>query len=73
MRLNSVKLSNYKSFGNSKLSEVIIEPSVTVIIGKNESGKSNVIDGISQISFSEKSHPHFLSMHSIAIVKIAEK
>lgn len=54
MRLHSVKLINYKSFGDSNLSEVIIEPSVAVIIGKNESGKSNVIDGISQISFSGK-------------------
>lgn len=50
MRIHSVKLVNYKSIGE-ELAEVIIEPKVTTIIGKNESGKSNVLEGISRIRF----------------------
>lgn len=52
MRLHSVKLINYKSITNEeKYSEIIIEPDITVVIGKNESGKSNVISGLREISF----------------------
>lgn len=51
MFLHSVKLVNFKSFGENDLNEVIIEPSITAIIGKNESGKTNVLDGISRINF----------------------
>lgn len=51
MYVHSVKLVNFKSFGDYKENEVIIEPKVTAIIGKNESGKSNVLDGLSRINF----------------------
>lgn len=51
MYVHSVKLINYKSFGDYKENEVIIEPRITAIVGKNESGKSNVLDGLSQIRF----------------------
>ena len=52
MRLHSVKLINYKSItDNEEYSEIIIEPNITVVIGKNESGKSNVISGLREISF----------------------
>lgn len=51
MYIHSVKLVNYKSIGDYDEAEVIIEPTVTAIIGKNESGKSNVLDGLSQIDF----------------------
>lgn len=54
MYLHSVKLFNYKSIGNYPEAEIIIEPNVTAIIGKNESGKTNVIDGLSQIKFRNK-------------------
>ena len=50
MYIHSVKLYNYKSLGE-KLNEIIIEPNITVIIGKNESGKSNILEGLSQINF----------------------
>ena len=49
--IHSVKLINFKSIGDYPESEIIIEPRVTAIIGKNESGKSNVLDGISKIDF----------------------
>lgn len=51
MYIHSVKLINYKSIGDYSEAEVILEPKVTAIIGKNESGKSNVLDGLSQINF----------------------
>lgn len=51
MYIHSVKLTNYKSIGNYAESEIILEPKVTAIIGKNESGKSNVLDGLSKIDF----------------------
>ncbi len=51
--IHSVKLINFKSIGDYPESEIIIEPRVTAIIGKNESGKSNVLDGISKIDFSK--------------------
>lgn len=46
-----MKLINYKSIGDYQESEIIIEPTVTAIVGKNESGKSNVLDGLAQIDF----------------------
>ena len=54
MYVHSVKLVNYKSIGDYAESEVIIEPRVTAIIGKNESGKSNILDGLSQINFRKR-------------------
>ena len=49
--IHSVKLINYKSIGDYAESEIILEQGVTAIIGKNESGKSNVLDGLAQIDF----------------------
>ena len=53
MRLHSVKLTNYRSVGIDH-DEIIIEPNITAIIGKNESGKSNVLSGLSGILFRNK-------------------
>lgn len=47
--IHSVSLKNYKSIGEKK-NTIILEPNVTAIIGKNESGKSNVLEGLSNIS-----------------------
>ena len=54
MYVHSVKLVNFKSIGDYPEAEVILEPQVTAIIGQNESGKSNIIDGLSCIRFTEK-------------------
>ena len=54
MYVHSVKLTNYKSIGDYIEAEIIIEPKVTAIIGKNESGKSNILEGLSQIKFAEQ-------------------
>ena len=51
MYIHSVKLVNFKSIGDYPESEIILEPNVTAIIGKNESGKSNVLEGLSKINF----------------------
>lgn len=48
MYIHSVKAINYKSLSNYD-NEIILEPQITSIIGKNESGKSNVIEAISHI------------------------
>ena len=64
MYVHSVKLINYKSIGDYAESEVIIEPRVTAIIGKNESGKSNILDGLSQINFGKRTASAF--SHAIA-------
>lgn len=68
MYVHSVKLVNYKSIGDYPESEVIIEPRVTAIIGKNESGKSNILDGLSRISFTTRNPDAF----SVAIVNRIE-
>ena len=47
MRFDSVAIINFKSIGEYEQSKVIIEPDVTAIIGKNESGKSNIIEALS--------------------------
>lgn len=59
MYVHSVKLVNYKSIGDYAESEIIIEPRVTAIIGKNESGKSNILDGLSLIKFTERNSSAF--------------
>lgn len=51
MYIHSVKLTNFKSIGDYAESEIVLEPKVTAIIGKNESGKSNILDGLSRINF----------------------
>lgn len=53
MKLHSVELMNYRSIGVDH-NEIIIEPNITAIIGKNESGKSNVLSGLSGILFRNK-------------------
>lgn len=61
MYIHSVKLKNFKSIGDYPEAEIIIEPRITAIIGKNESGKSNVLDGLSRINFREKKQSAFSS------------
>ena len=53
MIFHSVELKNYKSIGEGKLSKMVIEPRITPIVGKNESGKSNVLFGLSHINFTQ--------------------
>lgn len=60
MRFDSITIKNYKSIGEYEQSKIIIEPTVTAIIGKNESGKSNVIEALSHISFTKTMEKAFV-------------
>ena len=49
MKLFKVKINNYKSFEDTN-NELNIEDSITAIIGKNESGKTNVLNAVGDCS-----------------------
>lgn len=49
MYVHSVRILNFKSIGTVD-NEVIIEPRITAIIGRNESGKSNLLEALACIS-----------------------
>ena len=51
MRVSSVIINNYKSIGTAK-NTLLLESDVTALIGKNDSGKSNVLEILGGISFS---------------------
>ena len=48
MKLNNVKINYYKSFGED-LDNFQVEDDITVIVGKNESGKSNLLQLLSKV------------------------
>lgn len=50
---------NYKSIGDYSEAELIVEPRVTAIIGRNESGKSNILEGMAQIVFHRRNAEAF--------------
>ncbi len=50
MRISNVTINNYKSIGTQK-NNLILEDDVTALIGKNDSGKSNVLEILGAISF----------------------
>ena len=47
VKLKSIKIANYKSFGENN--NILILDDLNTIIGKNESGKSNLIECLSKI------------------------
>jgi AAA15 family ATPase/GTPase len=51
MLIHKIQIKNYKSFGDDDRNKLYLEPDVTTIIGKNESGKSNLLTGMAGISF----------------------
>ena len=50
MKISKITINNFKSIGEDK-NRIRLESGVTALIGKNESGKSNVLDVISAITF----------------------
>lgn len=50
MKLKSVKIENYKSFGEEN--NILMLDDLNTVIGKNESGKSNLIECLSKINLS---------------------
>lgn len=49
MKLAKVEINNFKSLGTTD--NVLFVDNINVVVGKNESGKSNIIDAISGIEF----------------------
>ena len=47
MQLKNLNLSNFRSFSNES---ILFEPRLTVLVGENNGGKSNIIDAIRLIS-----------------------
>lgn len=45
MKVNMVKINNYKSLGKEK--NILTLDDINIIVGKNESGKSNVVEALS--------------------------
>ena len=58
MLLHSIEIHNYKSIGETN-NIIIVEPRITTIIGKNESGKSNILEALSKVSFTDPSVAFF--------------
>lgn len=50
MKIANVVINNYKSIGTQK-NNLILEDDVTALIGKNDSGKSNILEILGGISF----------------------
>lgn len=57
MRLEKAKIENYKSFGEPS-TIYLGDENVISIIGKNESGKSNLLDALKMLSFSSMTNEH---------------
>lgn len=76
VKLKSVKIEDYKSFG--KDNNILIIDDLNTIIGKNESGKSNLIECLSEIdltgikntSFFKKFNKHTGDYPTISVVLI---
>jgi recombinational DNA repair ATPase RecF len=51
MKLKSIKIENYKSFGEEN--NILILDDLNTIIGKNESGKSNLIECMAGIRYDQ--------------------
>ncbi|MFD1039327.1 AAA family ATPase [Virgibacillus byunsanensis] len=60
MKVTSFNINNYKSIG-SKDNFLSVDPKVTALIGKNESGKSNILEAIGKLSFNRPLSPNYLS------------
>lgn len=79
MKLKSIKIENYKSFGEEN--NILILDDLNTIIGKNESGKSNLIEclsgidltGINDTSFFQKFNRNTGNYPTISIILIPTK
>ena len=50
MKIKSIIISNYKSLGEER-NVLLLEDNITALIGKNDSGKSNILEALGNISF----------------------
>jgi predicted ATP-dependent endonuclease of OLD family len=63
MLINSVKINNYKSIGD-KQNELILSETLTPIIGKNGSGKTNILKALAEIDLKNKMPNTFVDKNS---------
>lgn len=77
MRIVSIQIENYKSFRSSE--EIVFSPGFNVIVGKNNSGKTALVEGLS-LKFNHKPHTSLVSvpyngsphdMNSLVTMKIS--
>ncbi|MBS4536783.1 AAA family ATPase [Clostridium sp. D2Q-14] len=52
MIVTGYKINNYKSIGNEN-NYLFLDPNITALIGKNESGKSNILEAVAKLSFNK--------------------
>lgn len=60
MKITGFKINNYKSIGSTE-NFLSVEPKVTALIGKNESGKSNVLEAVGKLSFDKPISPNYFN------------
>lgn len=60
MKIKSVVINNYKSLGEEK-NILFLEDGITALIGKNDSGKSNILEALGKISFTHYIGNEFFS------------
>ena len=48
MKIKSIIISNYKSLGEER-NVLLLEDNITALIGKNDSGKSNILEALGNI------------------------
>ena len=60
MIIKNIIINNYKSIGN-KRNKLEVDEYVTVLIGKNESGKSNIIEAIGEQQIVNKLNPQIFN------------
>lgn len=79
MKLKSIKIEDYKSFGEEN--NILILDDLNTIIGKNESGKSNLIEclsgiclsGINNTSFFQKFNKNTGNYPTISVILVPTK
>ncbi len=60
MIVKNIIVNNYKSIGNSK-NKILVDEHVTALIGKNESGKSNILEAIGEQQIVDKLNPQIFN------------
>lgn len=60
MIIKNIIINNYKSIGN-KRNKLEVDEYVTVLIGKNESGKSNILEAIREQQIVNKLNPQIFN------------
>ena len=63
--INTIRFSGYKSFSDESLHEIDFNSYVTTIIGKNNCGKSSVIDAIEYVLDSMKHEENRLAIREL--------